>query len=674
MCVESSRLGTTRIKFALLGGLLLSSVEALVVEGLRAFRLWDLSPTHQLLVTGLPWWFVMLLVASFVAGRNEKANWKPVVLLRRAFAVTWLCLVILFAGLALLSYVKVGYFPSPEHLRFGLENLLRVQLHVLQTAPLTAAAFLCFALAGSYALLSLERKIRLSCVPGVLLLTTGLALLTLGVFHWLSGYMTASWPKSSWATLLPRPLGGTSLSSSARPYPNWIPKDTRTQEVWVPRSKPSVIFILVESLRRDLLTRHPSVIPFLTELAREGVVFDKAYAPATHSDYSDLSVWYSRYPLLSGTRTVWRMDDPRRGRSAFTVFKAMGYSTAYISSQNEKWGNMIAWLKVPEVDYFFHSEDFVGKTWENWDDLPGLVRLIKSGVATAGKVEDSETLRVALRWIDSQRVKGPLFLGINLQNTHFHYVYPPGARRPFQPDELDFPAVYYTWPKEKVEVVRNRYLNAVHNLDLLLKWFAEELGRRGLWDDTFFVVAGDNGEAFYEHGFANHSGPMYEECVRTLVVMKPPRGIRPAAPMHPVNLVDLIPGILDLMGVEPSYDFQGVSPFAEPHPRPEVYLHSYGFVLQDGIVAWPWKLLVTRWPDTRFELYNLEEDPGETQNLWEKDVARAERLARLLFRFREEQLAYWLFRENWSRYFPPRFLTNAGLVSTTQSGRWRPQP
>jgi hypothetical protein len=141
--------------------------------------------------------------------------------------------------------------------------------------------------------------------------------------------------------------------------------------------------------------------------------------------------------------------------------------------------------------------------------------LIKQGIATAGKVEDSETIATALRWIDKRPAGDGFFLGMNLQNTHFSYVMPPDAVEPYQPSELGFRAVYYYWPAERTEQVRNRYLNAVYNVDRLLERFAAELKRRGLWDECLFVVLGDNGEAFYEHGFGNHSGPMYDEVVRT---------------------------------------------------------------------------------------------------------------------------------------------------------------
>ena len=85
---------------------------------------------------------------------------------------------------------------------------------------------------------------------------------------------------------------------------------------------------------------------------------------------------------------------------------------------------------------------------------------MKRGIATAGKIEDSETLRISREWIDSLSSGTPFFLGLNLQNTHFSYVIPEGGEEPFQPSTIDFPTVYYGWPKDKVEEVRNRYFNA----------------------------------------------------------------------------------------------------------------------------------------------------------------------------------------------------------------------
>jgi arylsulfatase A-like enzyme len=119
------------------------------------------------------------------------------------------------------------------------------------------------------------------------------------------------------------------------------------------------------------------------------------------------------------------------------------------------------------------------------------------------------------------------FLGMNLQNTHFSYVVTPGAEQPYQPSNLGFRAVYYRWPEAKRSNVRNRYLNSVLNVDQLIEGLRGVSRRKkSLWDECLFVVLGDNGEAFYEHGFGNHSGPMYDEVVRTLAFMKLPASSR----------------------------------------------------------------------------------------------------------------------------------------------------
>ncbi|MFN3412633.1 MAG: sulfatase-like hydrolase/transferase [Thermoanaerobaculum sp.] len=340
----------------------LAMVEAFFVEGWGALRFWDLSPGRQLFTTGVPWWFATLLVARLLINSNKHAKWYSV---RFFVALTNVVLVVIFVSAGIASHEKLGYFPSHDHFRFVVNNLLRLNLHVLQTAPLLLTGYLLLTFTISFIVLFVLKKIEINGRCAVYVSRVALAFMLLGLAHWLASVLEGTWPKSSWAALFPRLTLSKKAEISGNPFAHWVERTTRRFPGMLPENKFPVIVVLVESLRADLLTKHPNVVPFLRNVAREGLVFDKAYAPASHSNYSDLSVWYSRYPLLSGARTVWRADDPRRGLSAFGAFKALGYSTAYVSSQNEKWGNMIAWLKVPEVDFFFHSEDFVGEPWEN---------------------------------------------------------------------------------------------------------------------------------------------------------------------------------------------------------------------------------------------------------------------------------------------------------------------
>lgn len=648
-----------RTRKALLGAggvaLFLAAASALALQGWRALAVARWDPGHQQVFTDLLWWWLLASV-WVVPKENRERMW--VKMLQRlwqglAGAVTVFVLAVIYANH--LAFWKTGHFFRWEHVAFGLTNAGRLALHLWQTSSWVFWAFLLVTLGSALMLRSAARvgSFFLKARPAMAVLALGTLM---GAGHWVLAGLAGGFPASPWAVFLPSP-SNPGEPAEDRVLASLQPKS----QVWVPapgvpQKKPPVVFILVESLRRDLVEQVPEAIPFLRSLIPRSIFFDKAYAPSSHSDYGDVAIWYSIYPLRGASRNYWREGDPRRGRSAFSVFRELGYPTAYVSSQNEKWGNMIAWLKTSDVQYFFHSEDFFGETWENWDDLPGLVGLIRSGVASAGKVEDSFTLAQALRWLDSLPEGSPFFLGINLQNTHFNYVMPKNAEEPFQPSRLDFPTVYYFWPKERVREVRNRYLNAVWNVDRLLAQFAQELDKRGLWRNGYFVVLGDNGEAFYEHGFGNHSGPMYEEAVRTLALIKPPEGIEPRVVGQPINLIDVVPGLLDLMGVPPVGDFQGVSPFRTDTYRREVYLHSNAFVVQDGIVEWPWKLLLTLWPEPREELYNLAEDPAEKQNVAHLRPEVTGRLREKLRRWRRIQLQYNLFPQNWQSYYPPKFV------------------
>jgi len=550
-----------------------------------------------------------LALTAFSAGAQlgrRPARWALYAGVYATVTVAMLC------QLALWAFVGLnGHLPSAAAVVFLFDNLPLLPWHMAQAGLSVWVGLLAAAALGSFAIVRLAtscsvqrppRRRSVALLRGGVLVLASMTISIIGMYRAPGGANDATVVDVNHPDLI---LVMDSLPDRSRPI-----EPDRTRAL---RARPNVVVVLVESLRHDLLATTPEAIPFLRDMYETHVGFSHAYATASHSNLSDLAFWFSQYPLRSPGKETFPRDADWRGVSLFDVFKSDGYETAYISSQNEMWGGMINWLETPTLDYFFDSESFDGETWENHDDLAGLAGLIRKGLAQAGKIEDSQTLELAKRWIDTRNRDRPFFLGMNLQNTHFSYVTTPGAAEPFQPSELDFRAVYYRWPEDKSTNVRNRYLNSVLNVDRLLEGFARFLQSRGLWDEVVFVVVGDNGEAFYEHGFGNHSGPMYDEVVRTLAVMKLPgsMGMDGSVVARPVSHIDISASIPEILGLARPWSFQGRSVFSEDCASRPVFLYSNAIVRQYGIIDWPWKYLVTEFPWRREELYDLARDPRE---------------------------------------------------------------
>jgi arylsulfatase A-like enzyme len=305
----------------------------------------------------------------------------------------------------------------------------------------------------------------------------------------------------------------------------------------------SLIAIAVEALRHDVIgLRHQGreIMPHVNRLAGGGVHFTNAYSQSTHSDYADPCIVSSLYPLRTRGHHYYSRSDPWPKVLIYDVLKQHGYATAIISSQNEGWGRMDQFLASPHLDLFFDSRDYDGETFV-CDRDPGFARFVK-GARVAGKLDDRITIQKVIGWIGEQQAADvPFFVSVNLQTSHFPYEIPGGRTGPFQPATMDFPASFVSYPRDKVPVVRNAYYNALHYIDQQIGRLVSFLDEAGLRDETLLVIAGDNGEAFYENGHPTHAGPPYEPAIRVGLLMHCPAVLDPATETYLVQLIDVAP-------------------------------------------------------------------------------------------------------------------------------------
>jgi arylsulfatase A-like enzyme len=339
------------------------------------------------------------------------------------------------------------------------------------------------------------------------------------------------------------------------------------------------------------------------------------------------------------------------------VAKRHGCATAVISSQNETWGGMDAFLASRNLDLFFDSRSADAPTYVADSDITFARYATEAGMA--GKLDDKATVSRAIQWIDDCRKAQRSFVAcINLQTSHFPYLLPKGAGKPFQPCDMDFSASFVSYPRDKVPVVKNAYYNALHYIDQQLATLVDYLDRSGLREKTLIVVIGDNGECFYENGYSTHAGPPFEPAIHVPLVMNCPGTIEPREEDYLTQAIDVVPTALALMGLPPSPCFQGTNVLAADRMPPErriALVHNSTLVraTADAIItATGWKYVYDR-KTKAGALYDLVADPGEQMPVHAKHPAVAATLHRILLRWRDVQLAYYARPDYYGIYYPP---------------------
>lgn len=413
----------------------------------------------------------------------------------------------------------------------------------------------------------------------------------------------------------------------------------------------NVILVLYDSAQPSVLRafggKH-DVMPVVDRLAERSRRFSM-YAQASHSNYADPAVLSSHYPLREPEHHSYPRSPPYPRVLIYDVLKKLGWRTGLVSSQNEHWGSMHSYLDTGGLDHFFHAESLKSAAIPDGD--PGFADWAKSW-GYSGKIDDRDTIDEAIRFIGNPGSQ-PFFLYVNLQNSHFPYRTPDGSERPFQPDTIDFPYAFGNYPREKVDIVKNRWRNSLRYVDGQIGRLVSHLERTGQLDSTLLVLGADNGEAFYEHDIVCHAGSLFEESVRVPVIIHGP-GVEAGTYQGLAQAVDIVPTVLGRLGLPPHPSFQGFDLIGGTMDRSRsVYVVAQTpkadqlAMVRDG-----WKIIYDYWYEA-YLLFDLVHDPGETRDLAQEERGRLRVMAEELRAWERVQLEYYRTPELMRTTYPP---------------------
>jgi arylsulfatase A-like enzyme len=357
-----------------------------------------------------------------------------------------------------------------------------------------------------------------------------------------------------------------------------------------------------------------STTPAIDRLADEAALFEYALSHSPWTLPSFATVFTSLYPTQHGAGFL----TSSMGRSFPTLASILadnGYSTGAIV-------NTAALSPAFGIDRGFQDYDLASMA--------------------AGRVADGTT-RDALSWIDRNAGR-PFFIFVHYYDPHLSYsppapydtLFDPEYAGPlsnsFNPDFLmsDRPEGFKrmnAYPAADKMHIEALYDGEIAYADAAIGDLLAGLDERDLRDKTLVVFLSDHGEEFFDHGGFAHGHTLYEELLHVPLMFSLPGRIPPARIPDIVRLVDVMPTILSLLGIETDAHMEGNTLTGmmldqAPAPSDEVTLLPEG-VLSEGllygpeqksIMVFPWKL--TRNIGTNREmLFNLDRDPGETENL-----------------------------------------------------------
>ena len=392
----------------------------------------------------------------------------------------------------------------------------------------------------------------------------------------------------------------------------------------------NVLLVTVDTLRAD----HCSVsgyaretTPQLAALAREGVRVELAYAPMPTTGPSHASMFTGLYPITHGVVKNGLTLEQDFGTLA-EALREKGYDTAAVVSSfvlDARFGYAQGFEAYDDEFEAGHGS-IERHALEGHEVEEGFDRRADETTGRARAVLE----RLAAR-------PKPFFLFVHYFDPHAPYAPPePWAGR-FDGGATD-----------ELSRAIDAYDGEIAFVDDAIGKLLEALRAAGLERNTLVVVTADHGEGLMQHGHMAHGVQIYEEAVRVPLLFHLPGRLPAGGTLSgPVELVDLLPTILDLAGHEVPAGLHGrsvaraVAGDAALDPERPVHLHRRHYVARAigdlavageklGLRLGSWKYIEGEGEGTR-ELFDLAADPGERVSLAE---ARPEIAASLAERIR----------------------------------------
>ncbi len=344
----------------------------------------------------------------------------------------------------------------------------------------------------------------------------------------------------------------------------------------------NVILISIDTCRADHLSCYGferETTPQIDAIARQGILFKNAQTPVPLTLPAHCSMLTGTYPPYHG---VHRNREYQLSDSQVTlaeILREQGYAT----------GGIISSFTLDKM--FGTAQGF-----DIYHDRFGGAAGSDNNLERRG----AEASRLACDYLAEHQYED-FFLFLHYFDPH--EIYQPPA--PFADEYAD-----------------DLYAGEIAYTDQCVGQVIEQLKKLDLFDSTLIIIVGDHGESLGEHGESTHGYYIYQSTIHVPFIIRAPGIAQPRTINHTASLVDVVPTVLSYLDIPIPEQVQGqdLSGYLQgENPLPDgrdVYMETLIPIQYDcnplqGVVGARWSYIHSKAP----ELYNLEQDPAQLNNL-----------------------------------------------------------
>ncbi|MEZ6140906.1 MAG: arylsulfatase [Zavarzinella sp.] len=432
-------------------------------------------------------------------------------------------------------------------------------------------------------------------------------------------------------------------------------------------NKPNIVIILADDLGNADLGYRGSKIktPNIDALAKSGVRLESYYGLPVCTP-ARAALMTGRYPMRHGLQTLVIFPSHKYGlpvdeKTLPEALKEVNYSTYMVGKWHLGHADKKYWPNQRGFDHFYGN--VVGEVDYFTKDRGGIIDWQRNG--TFIKEEGYYTEQIgdeAVKLIEGHNKSKPMFLYFASLAPH----------APYQAPKEDVDAYKDIFPNKE----QREYAAMITGLDSQVGRIVSALEKKGMRDNTLILFTSDNGgatSALFATGarspeereasggvelgskppasnapYLGGKGGLHEGGVRLPAIVNWPGKLKPAVVNAPLHHVDVMPTILSIVKGkgDPTKPFDGKDATAtimegKPSPHEDILINVEAF--RGAIRKGKWKLVKIALLPGKTELFDLELDPGEKENVADQNPEVVKDLeSRLLSYAKQQKQSEWM--------------------------------